>query len=165
MEKNLVKDRLQIIEQLLKQAESDLEKLVLLGMKEALSPLCFLFPSSSIELKGGNGEIESNFFENQKRRWIQTCHKRQVDLHKQKSSDRSSERSEKRLRISSNPKPEFKRSSRRGLQRILLDTKLTPEQEEFMIESQLELLRFSRQNDGFCFFKSFCYSFISLKII
>jgi hypothetical protein len=54
MEKNLITQRLELIENLLRRAESKEEALFLLGMREALKPFRFLL--NFIELKGGNHE-------------------------------------------------------------------------------------------------------------
>jgi len=52
MEKNLITQRLELIEKLSSKAETKEETLLLLGMQEALKPLRFLFQLT--ELKGGN---------------------------------------------------------------------------------------------------------------
>ena len=56
MEKNLIKEQLELIERLLSKVNSREEYLFLLGMKEALLPFRFI-----IELKGGDVKDGSNF--------------------------------------------------------------------------------------------------------
>ena len=51
MEKNLIKEQLELIERLIEEADSKEEYLFLLGMKEALGPFRFI-----IELKGGDSD-------------------------------------------------------------------------------------------------------------
>jgi len=148
MEKNTIKQKLDLIEKLLGAVNSREEYLYLLGQKEALLPLRFLF--DFIQVKGGNRKIESDFFENQKRCGLQDLHQRKLALHKQESSHRSFKERAKRMCIPTNP--EFRRSSER-VQRHGLE-ELTAEQEDFIIESGLENLRFRRHFDAFPFFKS-----------
>ena len=51
MEKNLIREQLEEIEKKINKADSKADYLFLLGMKEALTPLRYLF--NLIELKGG----------------------------------------------------------------------------------------------------------------
>ena len=54
MEKNLIKEQLELIEKLIEEADSEEEYLYLLAMKEALTPFRYLF--NLIELKRGDSD-------------------------------------------------------------------------------------------------------------
>lgn len=151
MTKNIITERLNLIEKLLQEVNYKEEFLFLLGEREALLPFRYLF--NFIQLKGGNKQIESYFFDNKKGCRLQNLHQRKLALHKQEISDRSSKKSETRMCIPAYPGfREIKPRSGRSLQHRL--DELTPEQEDFIIESGMEDLLFRRHSDAFSFFKS-----------
>ena len=113
MEKNIIQQRLELVEKLMNEVNSKEEFLWLQGMRDALQPLRYVLDIQSnpyqdhwlglnkysIQMKGGASKDGSDFLPNKVRKGLQDLYRQPVDLYEQRLPLESYQRRRKILQI------------------------------------------------------------------